>query len=94
MLLTLSTGAANHDPAAYDRPERFDITVEREPPLTFGAGAHYCLGANLARAEMQEALAILMRRLPDVCLDGDVAWRPRTGIFGPTPLPLRFGTRP
>ncbi len=90
-LLTLSTGAANHDPASYARPERFDITVEREPPLTFGGGPHYCLGANLARAEMQEALAILARRLPDVRLDGTVAWRPRTGINGPTAVPLRFG---
>lgn len=89
-LLTLSTGAANHDPAAYERPERFDITLEREPPLTFGGGAHYCLGANLARAEMQEALAVLAPRLRDVAVDGDVQWRPRTGIFGPTTLPLRF----
>ncbi|HEV7734254.1 MAG TPA: cytochrome P450 [Candidatus Binatia bacterium] len=89
-LLTLSTGAANHDPAAYDRPERFDITMTREPPLTFGGGAHYCLGANLARAEMQEALAILGPRLRDLALDGEPTWRPRTGIFGPTRLPLRF----
>ena len=89
-LLTLSTGAANHDPDAYDRPERFDITAEREPPLTFGGGAHYCLGANLARYEMQEALAILARRLRGLELDGEVGWRPRTGIFGPTTLPLRF----
>ena len=90
-LLTLSTSAANHDPAAHDQPERFDISAaRREPPLTFGGGAHYCLGANLARAEMQEALAILARRLRDVRLDGDVTWRPRTGIFGPTRLPVRF----
>jgi cytochrome P450 len=89
-IVTLSTAAANHDPAAYDTPETFDITVPREPPLTFGGGPHYCLGANLARAEMQEALAILARRLRDLRLDGDVGWRPRTGIFGPTRLPLRF----
>jgi hypothetical protein len=90
-LLTLSTGAANHDPAAHTRPELFDITVQRAlPPLTFGGGPHYCLGANLARAEMQEALAVLPRRLRDLQLDGEVRWRPRTGIFGPTHLPLRF----
>lgn len=89
-LLTLSTGAANHDPAAFDRPERFDISVERETPLTFGGGPHYCLGANLARAEMQEALLVLSRRLRDLRIDGEVTWRPRTGIFGPTRLPLRF----
>jgi cytochrome P450 len=94
-LLTLSTGAANHDPAAHDRPGCFDIAApRREPPLTFGGGPHYCLGANLARAEMQEALAILARRLHDVAVDGEVAWRPRTGIFGPTALPLRFAAAP
>ena len=89
-LVSLSTAAANHDPAAYLAPERFDITVDRAPPLTFGGGPHYCLGANLARAEMQEALAILARRLPDLRLDGEVTWRPRTGIFGPTRLPVTF----
>jgi len=90
-LLTLSTGAANHDPAAHDQPGLFDIAAERPlPPLTFGGGPHYCLGANLARAEMQESLAILCKRLPDLELDGEAQWRPRTGIFGPTHLPLRF----
>ena len=89
-IVSLSTAAANHDPAAYTAPEKFDITATREPPLTFGGGPHYCLGANLARAEMQEALAILARRMPDLRLDGEPAWRPRTGIFGPQTLPLAF----
>jgi len=89
-LLTLSTAAANHDPAAYVHPERFDVTIEREPPLTFGGGPHYCLGANLARTEMQEALTILAQRLPDLRIDGEVEWRPRSGIFGPARLPLAF----
>jgi cytochrome P450 len=89
-VVSLSTAAANHDPAACTRPERFDITAERLPPLTFGGGAHYCLGANLARAEMEEALTILARRLPGLRLDGEVRWRPRTGIFGPVTLPLAF----
>jgi len=93
-ILSLSTAAANHDPAIHTRPELFDITVEREPPLTFGGGPHYCLGANLARAEMQEALRVLASRMPDVTLAGEVAWRPRTGIFGPTLLPLAFEAAP
>ena len=90
-MVSLSTGAANHDPAVHTNPERFDVTIAREPPLTFGGGAHYCLGANLARAEMQEALRLLATRMPDVRVAGDVQWRPRTGIFGPTRLPLAFG---
>jgi cytochrome P450 len=90
-IVSLSTAAANHDPAVHRQPDVFDVTADREPPLTFGGGPHYCLGANLARAEMQEALAELARRMPDVRVDGEAVWRPRTGIFGPTRLPLRFG---
>lgn len=51
---------------------------------------HYCLGANLARAEMQEALAVLAPRMPDLRIDGEVHWRPLTGITGPIVLPLAF----
>ena len=89
-LLFLSTSAANHDPATYDRPDVFDITVERDPQLTFGGGPHFCLGAQLARAELQEALTLLARRLPGLELDGDPKWRPNMGIFGPETLPIRF----
>jgi cytochrome P450 len=90
-ILALSTRAANHDPAAYDDPATFDITIDREPQLTFGGGPHYCLGANLARAEMQEALALLAAHMPGLTLDGQPKWRTPFGIFGPDSLPLRFG---
>ena len=89
-MVALSLASANHDPVAYQEPYAFDITAEREPHLTFGGGPHYCLGANLARAEMQEALPILARRLPSVALAEEPSWRSMTGIFGPTRLPLRF----
>jgi hypothetical protein len=53
-------------------PEGFDITAERAgKPLTFGAGVHYCLGANLARSELAEAMAFLAPRMPDLDLEGD-----------------------
>jgi cytochrome P450 len=90
-VLTLSSSAANHDPAAYENPWDFDITAEGEPHLTFGGGPHYCLGASLARAEMQEALPILAATFPNVALDGEPAWRPPMGIFGPEILPIRYG---
>jgi len=90
-IVSLSTAAANHDPAVHSSPNQFDVTLTREPPLTFGGGPHYCLGANLARAEMQEALGVLAARMPDLRLGGEPGWRPRTGIFGPTSLPLAFG---
>lgn len=89
-LVFLSLAAANHDPAAFEDPHTFDITARREPQMTFGGGPHFCLGASVARAEMQEALPILARRLPDVALDGEPEWRTLTGIFGPTRLGLRF----
>ena len=91
--IALSLAQANRDPSVFDTPGEFDIT--RDPPerpqLTFGSGIHYCLGAALARAEQQEALTIMARRLPDLELDGDIAWKPSTvGIFGPEHLPIRF----
>jgi cytochrome P450 len=90
-MLSLSTASANHDPSAYQQPDELDITAAREPQLTFGGGPHYCLGASLARAEMQEALPMLARSMPDLALDGEPTWRPPMGIFGPETLPIRFG---
>lgn len=84
--------AANHDETLFDEPNEFDITAERGAShLTLGFGLHYCLGANLARAELQEALTVLARRMPDLRLDGDVEWKPDGfGIWGPSRLPLAF----
>jgi cytochrome P450 len=88
-----SMAAANHDATVFSSPDTFDITREppAQPQLTFGSGIHYCLGAALARAELQEALPILARRMPDLALDGPITWKPSTvGIFGPEHLPVRF----
>jgi cytochrome P450 len=81
----------NRDPDAYDEPDVFDITRRRDArPLTFGAGPHYCLGVNLARAEMQEALAHLAPRMPDLELAGEPAYGSIDGIYGLDRLPLRW----
>ena len=58
--------------------------------LTFGAGVHFCLGANLARVELQEALTFLAPRMPDLKLDGEPVFEGITGIYGLAELPLRF----
>lgn len=60
--------AANHDPRAFDQPERFDIARAPNRHLAFGHGVHYCLGAHLARAETRSALINLVRRFPDLRL--------------------------
>jgi cytochrome P450 len=71
--------------------EIFDITAERDPKLfTFGAGAHFCLGANLARAELEEALAFLAPRMPDLALAADPVLGGVEGIYGIESLPLRW----
>ena len=73
-------------------PAEFDITADRgDPkPLTFGAGIHYCLGANLARAELQEALAFLPARMPGLALDGEAELGSVHGIYGLDSLPIRW----
>jgi cytochrome P450 len=72
--------------------ERFDITAERgrARALTFGAGVHNCLGANLARLELREALTFLSERMPDLELDGEPEYESITGIYGLAKLPIRF----
>jgi cytochrome P450 len=83
--------AGNRD-GVEGEPETFDITVDRgeAKPLTFGAGIHYCLGANLARAELQEALAFLPARMPGLGLDGEPELGSIHGIYGLERLPLRW----
>ena len=72
--------------------DAFDITADRgdAKPLTFGAGIHYCLGANLARGELQEALAFLPSRMPGLALDGEPELGSVHGIYGLDSLPIRW----
>jgi len=67
--------AANHDPAAYPDPHRFDLDRPDSTHLAFSIGPHYCLGANLARLEITSALGGLVRHFPEVRLDGDPRWK-------------------
>jgi cytochrome P450 len=91
-VVSTSLVGANRDPAVWDEPDEFDITQERGvAQMTFGSGIHFCLGAALARAELQEALPLLAQRLPGLALTGPVEWKPANfGIWGPASLPLRF----
>jgi len=74
--------------------EVFDITAARDTRLlTFGAGTHYCLGANLARAELAEALAFLAPRTPGLALDGPPQLDGVEGIYGIDKLPITWSAR-
>jgi cytochrome P450 len=89
--ILVNTYAANRDRTVYDEPTRFDISRDDPPPiLTFGGGVHYCLGANLARLELAEALKILARRLPNPRCSAPVPWKPLLGLSGPTALEIEF----
>jgi cytochrome P450 len=88
-----STATGNRDESVFPGASIFDIRKEPagSPHLTLGSGIHYCLGAWLARAELQEALPILARRMPDLALADGVKWKPPgTAIFGPDRLPVTF----
>ena len=90
-VVMVSAFDANRDPDAWDGPDEFDITAERSAkPHTFGAGIHYCLGANLARLELTEALAFLSQRMRDLTLDGEPVYGSINGIYGIDELPLSF----
>ena len=91
MSTSMSTG--NYDASVFPTPETFDITREPvgQPHLSLGAGIHYCLGASLARAELQEAFTVLSQRMLNLERDGPVVYKPSgVGIFGPASLPVKF----
>jgi cytochrome P450 len=91
-VLVACATTANRDPATYHDPNRFDITADRggAKPLSFGAGPHYCLGAALARAELEEALAFLVERIDRPRLAGPVAYDTAPGVYGLHALHLSF----
>ena len=95
MSTSMSTG--NYDSSVFPTPEVFNITREPvgQPHLSLGAGIHYCLGASLARAELQEAFTVLSQRMLNLELDGPVVYKPSgIGIFGPASLPVKFTPSP
>lgn len=91
-------GAGNHDPAAYESPERFDVgrfVPDGVPaPLSFGWGAHHCLGAHLARAEGEIVFGALLDRFDEIEAVGPPArYRPSFTLRGLDHLQLRFSER-
>jgi len=80
-------GAGNRDPARYPHPDRLDVTRTDIQPLTFGGGVHFCLGAALARAEIEITFRTLLARFDEIGLGGDQpAFQDRLALRGLTGL--------
>jgi cytochrome P450 len=88
LLFTL-IGAANRDPEVFPEPDRLDVGREDNRHLSFGFGAHYCLGANLARLEAEVAFRALLDRFPKLALETEqVQYRPNPFLRGLVSLPV------
>jgi len=92
-VLHLCLGAANRDPARWERPDEYDITRRPKPALAFGNGPHVCLGMHVARAEMSVGINALLDRLPNLRLDPDAEPPRYIGMYerGATAIPVVFG---
>jgi len=86
------TAGANRDPDTYVDPDRFDIERAPNPHLAFSAGAHFCVGAPLARLHGQVATGMLLDRLPDIHLAGDPEWLGSFPLRVPEHLPIAWRT--
>jgi cytochrome P450 len=92
-LVLLSLGAANHDPSVFADPDRVDITRRAAGHLSFGHGGRYCIGAPLARIELQAVFSQLALRFPTMRLAvgvEDLTMRADMLFGGLTELPVRW----
>jgi len=89
--VTMLLGAANRDPARYRDPHTFDPDRGNVQAVSFGGGAHYCLGAPLARLEAQVAFPLLLTMLPRLALAGPAERRDRLVLRGYATLPVTTG---
>ncbi|MEV7855510.1 cytochrome P450 [Streptomyces sp. NPDC088183] len=86
----VAVGAANRDALRFSAPGVLDIAREGNQHLGFGHGVHHCLGAPLARLELQEALSALITRFPELRLAGDVTWKSEMLVRGPRVMPVEW----
>ncbi len=88
----LVRGAANRDPAQFPDPDRLDVGRRDNKHLAFGWGAHFCLGAPLARAEGEIAITSLLDRFPNMQLKTDkIEWLENMSLRCPRALPMTLG---
>jgi cytochrome P450 len=85
--------SANRDEQQFERADQFDITRPNNRHLSFGVGAHYCMGAPLARLEGQIAITALLKRMPELRLAvayNEISWKPGLILRGVKRLPVEF----
>ena len=96
-MIQIRFASANRDEAVFDTPQAFDVTRENaRSHIAFGHGVHMCIGANLARKEMDTAFKVLLERLDDFALDCDESelfYPPNVLLRGLARLPIRFSAR-
>jgi len=85
--------SANRDAAVFDRPFRFDTARSPNRHLSFGFGAHVCLGASLARMEIRLSLAELLSRIETFTAEGPIEWMPSNRLLGIRHMPLSIRRR-
>ncbi|GHG83283.1 cytochrome P450 [Streptomyces griseocarneus] len=91
--VVVPNASANRDASVFDRPDDLVLSRQRNQHLTFGHGAHHCLGAQLARLELQVALGTLVRRLPSLRLAvpaDEVTWKANRMMRGVEALPVTW----
>ncbi|NED92761.1 cytochrome P450 [Streptomyces sp. SID11233] len=86
----VAVGAANRDALRFTAPGVLDVAREGNQHLGFGHGVHHCLGAPLARLELQEALSALIAGFPELRLAGDVTWKSEMLVRGPRVMPVEW----
>lgn len=91
-VLMICSFTGNRDAEAFEHPLEFNPLLERgrTRPLTFGAGIHYCVGASLARAELEEAVRFLLERIERIELSDEPDLQPVSGIYGTDSLEVRI----
>ncbi|MFI1379736.1 cytochrome P450 [Embleya sp. NPDC020886] len=82
--------AANHDDSVFPDPEDLDLTRTPNPHLAFGHGVHHCVGAQLARAQLQEAVTALLHRFPTLRQAGPPTWKSGLKTRAPRTLPITW----
>src|SRR5438128_534408 len=83
-------GAANRDPAVFERPDELDLSRPENPHIAFGTGPHGCLGQHIARIEIDAMLREVLTRMKAFEPAAPVEWLPSNFISGPKAMPLRF----